>query len=388
LAGPGQKMFDIFVLKLTSFCNLNCSYCYMFNSRDRSYAQKPSYMSVEVAIRALRAVAAHLEATNRKSAVVALHGGEPLLWPLESFRAFLAEAARLREAGFRLSLIMQTNLFQRPRDAFFELCLAHNVQIGISLDGPKPVNDANRRDFAGHGSYAKVMDNALWLARSRYRQLVLGFLCVMEPSAEPESFVQWAASLPVSRIDLLWPIGFTQSNPPWRAGTEAAYAANPVYGTWLEAVFAAWWRLDRPEVHIRLFNDLIEECLGGNRRTDAFAAFSFRSLVVNTDGAIELSDYFRTAKDGGAATPYSVLRDTFDDVARDARVARLERAAQELPALCRRCGQQSVCHGGTLSGRLDEAGEVTSAPSVLCHDHMRFFGAVAKHLSAELRPGH
>ncbi len=377
-------MFDIFILKLTSFCNLNCSYCYMFNSKDQSYAHKPRYMSPEVAIRTLHAIDAHFANRELKSAAIVLHGGEPTLWPLESFREFLDEVSRLRRNGLALSVSMQTNLWQRPRPELLELCLAHEMRLGVSLDGPKTANDANRQDFAGHGSYDRIMANARWLVENGFEKLILGFLCVMQPSIDPAAFVAWVASLPVTRVDLLWPLEFNRANPPWQTGSEALYAREPRHGKWAEAVFEEWWRIDRPDLQVRLFADTLDARLGGGRATDVMGALSFQSLVINTDGAIELADYFRTAKDSGSATPYSVLAHDFDAVARDERVARLKRAAETPPEPCRRCDHLGYCRGGTLSGRLDDRGDVTANASVMCHDHMRFFDTVAKRVGEEL----
>jgi uncharacterized protein len=115
-------------------------------------------------------------------------------------------------------------------------------------------------------------------------------------------------------------------------------------------------------------------------------AHSFSSVVVNTDGAIEMADYFRTAVDGGSHTGYSIGNDEFDAMLCDKRFRKLQRAAEIVPKGCRSCDHAQVCRGGTLSGRLDSLGNVTAERSVLCHDHMRFFDVVARRVAEELAP--
>ena len=110
-------------------------------------------------------------------------------------------------------------------------------------------------------------------------------------------------------------------------------------------------------------------------------------MVVNTDGELELPDYFRTSRDGGSRTGLSVTADASAAYVADARGHRLREAAGALPAGCRCCAHRDGCGGGALSGRLDAAGEVTAAPSVLCHDHLRLFDAIAERVDAALQRG-
>jgi uncharacterized protein len=368
--------FGVFILKLTGFCNLNCSYCYMFNSADRGFERKPKYMDRDVAAAALKRIGAHVAQSEPKAASITLHGGEPTLWPVESFQHLFDEIERLRDAGIACDVSMQTNMWQRPSRALLDLCRRHRVGLGISLDGPAAVNDRYRVDFANHGSYRKIIANVEALLADGYGDLIGGFLCVMQPEIAPAAFVEWVTGLPVRRVDILWPLEFNKVRPPWTE-SEASYAADPKYGGWAEAVFEAWWALDRPDIHIRMFDDAVEARLGGARATDMMGAQSFHSLVVNTDGGIELSDYFRTSVDGGCATGYSVLEDDLDAVGRDPRFSLLRRAAETPPARCRSCRHLAICGGGTLAGRLDGAGNVTAEPSVLCADHMRLFDIIA-----------
>lgn len=375
--------FHFFVLKLVSFCNLNCSYCYMFNSLDQSYRDRPRYMSIEIAMRALRAIRRYLTQRSVHSTSITLHGGEPTLWPLDSFRALFGEIRSMREDGFAVELSMQTNLWRLPDWELFHLCREYGVSIGVSLDGPPEANDANRKDFSGRGSYNRIIKNVQSVLAHGFGDLLAGFLCVMQPRIEPKAYIEWLASLPVTRVDLLWPIGFNQANKPWNHCEEAHYAANPVYGEWLQSVFEEWWGLDRPELDIRLFADAVESKLGGSRRTDMMGAYSFASLVVNTDGAIEMTDYFRTAMHNGSRTGYSIVEHDLALIARDPRFSMLRQRAQRVPRSCRTCSHLHECRGGTLSGRLNAAGEVTSQHSVLCHDHKRFFDTVARYVDAE-----
>lgn len=379
--------FRNFILKLTGFCNLNCSYCYMFNSLDRTHTGMPRHMSVATAIATLRRIDAHLKDAESRAGHISLHGGEPSLWPVDSFRALLAEIGRLRENGLSFDVSMQTNLWQRPKAELLELLVEHDVGLGVSLDGPRATNDANRFDFAGHGTHDRVLANVDWMIARGFKNLLRGFLCVMQPRIEPEEFLEWLSSLPVTRIDLLWPIEFNLNHVPWADGGEAGYASAPLFGEWAARLYEAWWRLDRPELDIRLFTDALDSQIGVARSTDVFGARSFGSIVVDTDGSIELADYFRTSKDGGCRTGYSVLHHDFDTVRRDARFARLRMAAERVPQACRSCRHVRMCSGGALSGRLDASGELSARPSVLCHDHMRFFDTVAGRLEEERTQG-
>ena len=54
------------------------------------------------------------------------------------------------------------------------------------------------------------------------------------------------------------------------------------------------------------------------------------------------------------------------------------------PVRCRTCPHIAICQGGTLSGRLDGTGRILPQPSVMCHDHMRFFDVVARRVQAAL----
>jgi uncharacterized protein len=349
----------------------------MFNSRDRSFEHRPKYMSTDVALTTLRGIETYLRDTGADRASIVLHGGEPSLWPLASFAAFLGEVRGLRTRGLALDVAMQTNLWRRPSAALLALFREHAVSFGVSLDGPQTLNDANRVTFGGRGTYDRIIRNVRSLIDEGYGDLIGGFLCVMQPTIAPDAFLEWVRALPVTRVNLLWPLEYNRASPPWGTAREAAYAAEPRYGAWAAAVFDAWWRLDRPDIEIKLFQDAVAARLGGRRFGDMIGAHAFSSVVVNTDGELELADYFRTSRDGGSATGLSVSTDTFATYVNDARVSRLRAAAEALPSRCRRCPHADVCGGGTLSGRLDDGGEPTSHPSVLCHDHMRLFDAIA-----------
>ena len=40
--------FDALILKVASRCNLNCSYCFMYNLGDTTYKQQPKFMSYQL----------------------------------------------------------------------------------------------------------------------------------------------------------------------------------------------------------------------------------------------------------------------------------------------------------------------------------------------------
>jgi uncharacterized protein len=367
-------VFGSAVLKLTAFCNLDCTYCYMFSLADRTFERVPREMPVATALQFLDRLAEYLPLGSHFGLV--LHGGEPTLWPVAHFKVLLERVEQMREQGIDLDVVMQTNGLRIPHD-LPPLLSQHGVQLGVSLDGPQPRNDTFRVLHSGAGSYDRVMKSLELLHRQGHGGLVSGFLSVANPDIPPEEFLTWVDGLPVRRLDVLWPIEYHYGEPPWMGGSVEQYMASPRYGTWFADLFDLWFARDDPDLYIRVFFDALSIMGGGTRHSDSLVNDHVDILVVNTDGGIELPDYFRAARDGGSRTPYDV-RTPLSVVEQDSTFSQLARLGELLPDDCQGCPHRRVCGGGFLPGRLGGPEQRLDRRSVLCFDHYALFSRMAR----------
>ncbi|HEY4639723.1 MAG TPA: radical SAM protein, partial [Thermoanaerobaculia bacterium] len=143
-------MISAVILKVASLCNLNCTYCYMYNHEDKSYLRRPKLISDETFDATLAVMKRYCEQNGTRMAIN-FHGGEPTLIGAERFGVL---AGRAREIlGQSLSaMAMQTNATLLD-DAWIDILRHHQVNVGVSLDGPREINDVARVDHAGRGSY-------------------------------------------------------------------------------------------------------------------------------------------------------------------------------------------------------------------------------------------
>ena len=76
------------VVKVAERCNLNCSYCYMYNHADQSYLRRPVFMSDEVFDQLLVRIHEYCDRRPKHRMSLVFHGGEPMLIGAERFRRF------------------------------------------------------------------------------------------------------------------------------------------------------------------------------------------------------------------------------------------------------------------------------------------------------------
>lgn len=69
---------DTVLIKVASRCNINCTYCYVYNMGDEGWADMPNHISPETTLAISNALSELTHLQTRPFAVV-LHGGEPLL---------------------------------------------------------------------------------------------------------------------------------------------------------------------------------------------------------------------------------------------------------------------------------------------------------------------
>jgi len=366
-------MFRSAIVKLTSVCNINCRYCYMFNQLDQTHSRVPPKMAPAIALQLLDRICAYSPPGDPQPFSIVLHGGEPLLWNESHLIGWLAQVEQRRKQGWNLDVAIQTNLIRPLSSPLVDALHRHRISLGISLDGPRETHDSQRVDHLGRGTYERVMASVEKLVASGDDALIGGFLSVANPSVAPADYLQWVRTLPVTRVDVLWPMEFNWRNPPWSVFSRRQYEQHPRYGSWFAALFEAWWRHDDPALQIRLFNNLLQVWLGGGEHIDALVNDCYDMFVVNTDGGIEYPDYLRNAADGSARTPFNVMRHGLSELHDDEVFHRLLNLKQSCPAKCLTCRHRAICGGGFLPGRSDPQQLISSRESVLCADQMHFF---------------
>ena len=151
-------------LNVTHQCNLACRYCYgaygtLLSRTDGQfrYGSKEGWMSQEVAEAAFDWLLR--ESGDAPTVSVILFGGEPLLNMALIERIVPLFRQRAKAAGKRLGLSTATNATLLT-DRKLRFLAAHNIGIQFSLDGPPDVQDDQRCDRWGHGTYDRVIQAA------------------------------------------------------------------------------------------------------------------------------------------------------------------------------------------------------------------------------------
>ena len=357
-----------FVLKVHQRCNLACDYCYVYESPDRSWRDRPPVMSPAVWQAAAARIAEHAARHGLTQVRVVLHGGEPLLAGADRLDRLISDVrAALPTAVVR----MQTNgvLLDEPMLA---MLTGHRVGIGVSLDGSAADHDRHRRHRAGTGSYPAV-ERALTLLRSAaYRSSYAGLLCTVDPATDPIATYETLRSFDPPAVDLLLP--------------HATWASPPAAGhaDWLIAVFDRWYSARSPEPSIRLFADVISLVLGGPARCDQVGLSPVAVAVVESDGTIEQVDSLKSAYPGAAATGLDVFAHAFDAALTHPGVIARQIGRAALADGCLACPVHAVCGGGHYAHRY-RPGDGFRNPSVYCADLRRLIDHVGQRVTADLR---
>lgn len=148
-------------LHVAHTCNLNCSYC--FASQGKYHGER-ALMSFEVGKQALDFLIAN--SGTRTNLEVDFFGGEPLMnWDVVKR---LVAYARTQEAPhhkrFRFTLTTNGMLID---DDVIDFANREMSNVVLSLDGRKEIHDRLRVDYAGNGSYDRIVPKFRKLVAAR-----------------------------------------------------------------------------------------------------------------------------------------------------------------------------------------------------------------------------
>lgn len=357
-----SRPFHTYLWKIASRCNLNCSYCYVYNSADQRWRRQPKLMSKRVATQVAHRMVEHLTRHGKRTARIVFHGGEPLMGGrgyLEMLLDVLDEA--FNGSGVELSVVAQSNgILFTP--AIGDLAVRRGLRIGVSIDGPPEVHDRYRVDHQGRPTSAQLEESLAILLSPTYRPVFAGFLCVIDLASDPVAVMEHLLSYEPHALSLLLPLNNHDDRPP---GKQDGVNETP-YADWLIACFDYWWRHPNP-VRVTFFDSILSLRWGGHSSTEALGLDPVDIIAIETNGEIEGVDSLKSAFDGASWLGFDVFRNDFDEVARHPAVAKRRAGLNELCGTCRECALVETCGGGYLPHRYSE-GNGFDNPSVYCAD--------------------
>ena len=378
--GSNSKLaLDTLILKVASRCNLNCSYCYMYNLADSGWKLQPKFMSNETVALVIERWRSHLIDKNPPARLhLILHGGEPLLAGPERFDHWITLIRRdLCKAGIPVSIGIQSNGLLL-NDELCEVLCRHGVRVGISIDGIPGKGDQFRVDHNGVPSGRRLEDKLLWLADSPWAACFGGMLSVVNIESDPIETLEYILKFSPARLDFRLPL-CNHDSPPARPIWDFDKSS---YGRWLARVFD--YVVDRDvQTQVRILDAVINSGINPDAYQNMIGNTELtQACVIETDGTYELVDNLKSIKDGMTRTGMSVRTDSLDDYCAFAAGWRKHHGLENLSSLantCLECELYSQCNGFFYAHRYSSS-TLFSNESVYCSDVRFLFNHVNRRL--------
>ena len=148
-------------LHVAHTCNLNCGYCFASQGK---YNGDRAVMSFEVGKQALDFLVAH--SGSRTNLEVDFFGGEPLMnWDVvKQLVAYARSIEKDAHKNFRFTLTTNGMLID---DDVIDFANREMSNVVLSLDGRKEIHDRCRVDYAGNGSWDRIVPKFQKLVEAR-----------------------------------------------------------------------------------------------------------------------------------------------------------------------------------------------------------------------------
>jgi uncharacterized protein len=337
-----------------------------------------------------------LESHRTPQVTVAWQGGEPTLMGLDFFKRSVELVEQYRRPGQTVQHTFQTNgiLLNEEWCAFFK---EHNVLVGLSVDGPRELHDAYRRDRGGRGTFDRVMQGWRHLRR---HGVEFNILCTVNAANQAhgravyqffrdELGATWIQFIPIVERATDETIGIANLGWGDRPGSKRllyTQSGNRVtersvggdqYGRFLVDVFEEWVRHDIGQVYVQLF-DVTLEAYFGRHLLCIHAPTCGYGPALESNGDLYTCDHFveprfllgNINKTHMLTLVSSPEMRQFGDDKRDT-----------LTAQCRTCAVRPLCNGGCPKDRFALSRDGEPGQNYLCAGLELFF----KHTAPTMR---
>ncbi len=349
-----------------AICNLECKYCFYLDKK-ALYPDSNHMMSDEVLSSFTKQ---YIEAQRISEVTFAWQGGEPALMGIEFFERALYYQKKYCPPGMKVFNALQTN-GTRLTDEWCRFLKKNNFLVGISLDGPRELHDANRIDKNGASTFEKVMDGVALLKKHQVDFNILTCISasnVMHPLdvyrfLRDEVETQFIQFIPiVERLK-----NYSNENEDF---VNKQSITGMQYGNFLITIFDEWIKQDVGNVFVQIFDVALGVWYGHSASFCVFAETCGTALALEHNGDLYSCDHF---------VDNEFLLGNIQNVnmlelgGSKQQILFGQNKRERLHKRCKECEVRFICNGGCPKDRILEFTDGEPALNYLCDGYKTFF---------------
>ena len=361
-----HQTIDTVLVKVASRCNINCSYCYVYNLGDDNYRRLSKYMS-DGTVKALCQSLGALAAAQENLFSVVLHGGEPFLLGPKRLRQFLSQLRGVLPDNYPVSIQSNGMLISNE---ILDICSFYRASVAVSIDGPAAVHDRLRTGHQGEGTFGRVMAGiSLLKAHPDASFLNAGMLAVIDPGSDAAEVYRFFKELGAPSVDFLYKDGNHDRLPMGKSGIDSLE-----YGRWMASLLEEYLADPFP-TPVRVLDDMLKVLLGGLVSKEGLGVTDFGIVIIDTDGTVMKNDTLKSAYNGADRfdQPLNIADGNLLEFLRSGEFKTYRDQQRPASEKCLSCPLLEICGGGmTLHRWSGENG--FNNPSVYCADQVYLIG--------------
>lgn len=353
---------DTVLIKVASRCNINCSYCYVYNMGDDNWKNLPKIIS-ENTIEALCISLEEFVKNQRKRFSVVLHGGEPFLLGSKKLSHLLARLRNVLPNDYPISI--QTNGILITNE-ILDICSSFRASVAVSIDGPEDVHNKYRLTHQANGTFSQVVKGFHILVNHPDAQFLnAGLLAVIDPFSNAAEVYNFFKTLSPPSVDFLYKDGNHSKLPLNKVAVNSTE-----YGEWMVDLLNTYLS-DTEPLPIRILDDMLKVLLGGVVSKEGLGITNFAIVIIDTDGSIMKNDTLKSTYNG--ADKFSQCFNI-----KDIKLSKFLRSEEFIAycdmqrptnSKCVNCPELFVCGGGMILNRWSDENGFNN-PSVYCSDQL------------------
>ncbi|MDV0441295.1 radical SAM/SPASM domain-containing protein [Methanorbis furvi] len=342
------QYYDVFsaVFKISDLCNLHCTYCYRENALQTHALQD---MDLEIIDNMLASILEYKQNLYRKygwnktpSLYFIWHGGEPLIVGIDRFQAILSIQEKYRKQGLLIDNCIQTN-GTLINDDFLRLFKKEHFRIGVSIDGPREIQDAHRIHKNGKPSFDQTMQGISLLRECDYPWSAISVINTEAIGHEKEIHAFFQEQKPFE-------VDFT---PAFFYETDISLPPKD-YSSFMIKLFDIWISEKNPVYEIRFFKDVLY-LLGYKEIPDKSSVICelsgkcHRNISVGSNGDIYSCECLNSKPENRIG---NILEKSFSEIILDEPFVNMAGNTNLYRSECLDCDVFTICKAGCYNRRL------------------------------------